>query len=143
MATYTTYTDGSTIAAGSGGSYAGSPCRTVLTGVYDATRRNTTAADVIEVLRIPAGTVVENVVLEVVTIEASATPTIAVGDGSGTSSWVGATTTATAGKTLGAGAYVAAGGKFYAAADTLDLLIPTGDAATTLVCKVHAICSIV
>lgn len=143
MATYTTYTDGTNIAAGSGGNYAGSPCRTVLTGTYDATRRNTTAADVIEVLNIPAGTVVENVVLEVITIEATATPTIAVGDGGGTTSWVGATSTATAAKTLGAGAYVVAGGKFYAAADTIDLVIPAGDAATTLVCKVHAICSIV
>lgn len=143
MATYTTYTDGTVIAAGSGGNYAGSPCRTVLTGIYDATRRNTTAADVVEVLNIPAGTLIESVILEVITIEATATPTISVGDGNGTSSWVSGASTATAAKILGAGAYVVAGGKFYAAADTLDLLLPAGDAATTLVCKVHAVCSIV
>jgi len=145
MATaFTTYTNGEVVAAASGGSYSGAPCRTVLTGYYDATRRNMTVdGDTMAVLNIPAGTIVENVVLEVITAEATATPTISVGDGNGTSSWVSGASTATAAKILGAGAYVAAGGKLYATADTLDLLMPAGDDATTLVCKVHAICTIV
>lgn len=145
MATaFTTYTDGTVVAAGSGGNHAGSPAWTVLTGVYDATRRNMTVdGDTMEVLNIPAGTVIHNVVLEVITAETTATPTISVGDGNGTSSWVSGASTASVAKILGAGAYVAAGGKFYATADTLDLLMPAGDDATTLVCKVHALCTIV
>lgn len=152
MATYTTYTDGTVIAAGSGGNYAGAPVRTVLTGYFDATRRNMTAdGDVAEVLNIPAGTWVESVFLEIIAPETTATPTISVGDGSGTSSWVvGVDTSAAAGtKYLGAGAYAIAtgtsqtNGKFYSAADTLDLLMPAGDDATTLKCKIHAVCTII
>lgn len=145
MATaFTTYTDGTVVAAGSGGNYAGSPVRTVLTGTYDATRRNMTVdGDTMEVLNIPAGTLIESVILEVITAETTATPTISVGDGNGTSSWVSGASTATIAKLLGAGAYVVAGGKFYATADTLDILMPAGDDATTLVCKIHAVCTIV
>jgi len=145
MATaFTTYTDGEVVAAKSGGSYTGTPSFTVLTGIYDATRRNMTVdGDTMAVLNIPAGTVVHNVVLEVITVEATATPTISVGDGNGTSSWVSGASTASVAKILGGGAYVAAGGKLYATADTLDLLMPAGDDATTLVCKVHALCTII
>lgn len=144
MTAYTTYTDGTVVAASSGGNYAGTPAFTVLTGTYDATRRNMTAdGDTMAVLNIPAGTVVHNVVLEVITVEATATPTINVGDGSDPNGWVAGASTATAAKLLGAGAYVVAGGKLYAAADTLDLEMPAGDDATTLVCKVHALCTIV
>ena len=153
MATaFTTYTDGTVVAAASGGNYAGTPVRTVLTGHYDSTRRNMTVdADTMAVVNIPAGTWVEAVILEIVTPETSATPTISVGDGDGTSSWVaGVSTDAAAGtKYLGAGAYAIAtgtsqtNGKFYATADTIDLLMPAGDDATTLVCKIHVICTIV
>lgn len=145
MATaFTTYTDGTVVAAGSGGNHAGTPAWTVLTGVYDATRRNMTVdGDTMEVLNIPAGTLVHNVIVEVITIETTATPTISVGDGNGTTSWVVGASTATAAKILGAGAYVVAGGKFYAAADTIDIIMPAGDDATTLVCKIHAVCTIV
>lgn len=147
MATaFTTYTDGTVVAAGSGGNYAGTPAWTVLTGVYDATRRNMTVdLDTMAVLNIPAGTIIHNVVLEIITAEATATPTINVGDGTDPNGWVaGVDTSAAAGtKYLGAGAYVAAGGKLYATADTLDLEMPAGDDATTLVCKVHALCTIV
>ena len=40
MASRSTYTDGEVIAAKSGGQHAGSPCRTILTGEYDAARLN-------------------------------------------------------------------------------------------------------
>ena|SRR3990167_1092041 len=145
MATaFTTYTDGTVVAAASGGNYAGTPVRTVLTGHYDSTRRNMTVdGDTMEVVNIPAGTVIESVVLEVITAETSATPTINVGDGTDPNGWVAGAATDAVAKLLGAGAYVAAGGKLYATADTLDLEMPTGDDATTLVCKVHVICTIV
>lgn len=145
MATaFTTYTDGTVVADGSGGNHAGTPAWTVLTGTYDATRRNMTVdLDTMEVLNIPAGTIIHNVVLEVITAETTATPTINVGDGTDPNGWVAGASTATIAKLLGAGAYVAAGGKLYATADTLDLEMPAGDDATTLVCKVHAICTIV
>ena len=151
MATYTTYTDGTSIVAASGGNYAGAPVRTVLTGIFDAAKRNLTAADVAEVLSIPAGTWVESVILEILTAENSATPTISVGDGTSTSGWVSAVDSSAAAGTkyLGAGALAIAtgtsqtNGKFYSTADTLDLLIPTGDAATTLKVKVYAVCTIV
>jgi hypothetical protein len=103
----------------------------------------TVDGDTMEVVNIPAGTVIESVVLEVITAETSATPTINVGDGTDPNGWVAGASTATIAKLLGAGAYVAAGGKFYAAADTLDLEMPAGDDATTLVCKIHVICTIV
>lgn len=145
MATaFTTYTDGTVVAAGSGGNHAGTPAWTVLTGTYDAARRNMTVdLDTMAVLNIPAGTIIHNVVLEVITAEATGTPTINVGDGTDPNGWVAGAVTSAAGKFLGAGAYVAAGGKLYTAADTLDLEMPAGDDATTLVCKVHAICTIV
>jgi len=147
MATaFTTYTNGEVVAAASGGNYAGAPVRTVLTGVYDATRRNMTVdLDTMAVVNIPAGTIIENVVLEILSPETTATPTINVGDGTDPNGWVaGVDTSAAAGtKYLGAGAYVAAGGKLYAAADTLDLEMPAGDDATTLKCKIHVICTIV
>ena len=160
MSTYTTYVDGQpagpsagpagSIASASGGDYSGAPKRTVLTGVFDASRRNMVAADVAQVLNIPAGTWVEAVVLEIITPEATGSSTISVGDGNGTSSWVSAVdSTAAAGTMyLGAGAYAIAtgasqtNGLFYAAADTLDLLVPTGKVATTLKCKIHAVCTI-
>lgn len=150
MTAFTTYTDGAVVAKGSGGNYAGSPVRTVLTGYFDATRRNMTAADTMAVLSIPAGTWVEAVVLEVITAEATATPTISVGDAATPTGWVSGQATNVPGKFLGASTGYAmisstgqANGKLYTVADTLNLLIPTGDAATTLVCKVHAICTIV
>jgi len=145
MATaFTTYTDGEVVAKASGGNYAGAPVRTVLTGYYDSTRRNMTVdGDTMEVVNIPAGTLIESVILEVITAETSATPTIDVGDGTDPNGWVAAASSATIAKLLGAGAYVVAGGKFYATADTLDIAMPTGDDATTLVCKIHVICTIV
>lgn len=151
MTAYTTYTDGTTIAAGSGGNHAGTPARTVLTGVYDASKRNMVAADTAAVLNIPAGTIVEKVVLEIITAEATSAQTISVGDSDGTSSWVSAVNSSAAAGTkyLGAGAYAiatgtsATNGKLYSAADTLDLLVPTSMVTTTFKCKVHAICTIV
>ena len=144
MAVQTTYNDGTLIAAASGGNHAGSPCRTVITGVYDATRLNVVSGDSIPVINIPAGTIVENVVLEVVT--GQATVTFAIGlTGGTTDGYLAATTVATAGtKTAGTtGTYIADGvGDLYATADQLDLLVGAATASTCVI-KVHAICTIV
>lgn len=151
MTTYTTYTDGTTITSVSGGNYAGSPARTVLTGVYDASKRNMVAADVATVVTIPAGTWVEAVFLEIITAEATASQTISVGDGDSTAGWVSAVSSSAAAGTkyLGAGALAIAtgtsqtNGKYYTTADTLDILVPTSMVTTTLKVKVHAVCSII
>lgn len=160
MTTFTTYADGQpqgpsagpteTIAMNSGGNYAGAPCRTVLTNVFDASRRNLASTDVVELINIPAGTFVEAVIFEIITANA-ASQTMSVGDGNGTSSWVSAAATdAAAGtKTLGAGAYAiatgtsATNGKFYATADTIDILSDSGKTATTGKFRVSVICSLV
>lgn len=151
MATYTTYTNGESIAAYSGGTYAGSPSRTVITGVFDAARRNLVAADVVQAVTIPAGTWVEAVILEIVTAEATATQTISVGDSASTSGWVSAVSSSAAAGTkyLGAGALAIAtgtsqtNGKYYTAASTIDLLVPATMVATTLKVKVHVVCAMI
>lgn len=135
MATYTTYNDGVTISASSGSNAAGSPAVTVIEGIYDAGRRNLAAADVVEVLKIPAKTQVLKVFYEVLT--ADATQTLNIGDGADVDGYVAAGDVGTAGNTAaGAGAF--ATGKYYSAADTIDLEVPTGKALDTLKIRVCA-----
>jgi hypothetical protein len=145
MTTYTTYANGRTIAAASGGEFRGSPDRTVIYGEFDSALQNLASTNIAEVVNIPAGTVVEGVVLTILTPETTGSSTISVGDGGGTTGWVSAVdSTAAAGtKYLGAGSYaVAVGiGKLYATADTLDILADSGKVATTLKVRVTAFCS--
>lgn len=150
MATYTTYDNasgGAVIAASSGGNYAGSPVQTVLTNIFDASKRNLAAADVAEVVDIPAGTHVQQVLIEVLTVD-NAGHKVLVGDGADPNGYVTATEGAIdALATLrGNGAYVdatAAGvGKFYAAADTIDITANTGDALDTLKLRIIVVCTI-
>lgn len=139
MATYTTYVGGEVVANGSGGNAAGFPMRTVLTGVFDTSLRNLAAADVLEVVKIPAGTLVESVLLEVLTVDA--TQTVNVGDGADPDGYVAAADAAVLGTVLGAGAL--AGGKFYAAADTIDVEVPATKALDTLKGRIIVACTIV
>lgn len=111
----TTYT----LTAGSGANAAGAPAMTVLTGTYDASKQNAAVGDTVELIDIPAGTLVYSVVSEVETVDG--TGTFDVGDGNDPDGWVVNDAAQTLGPTLGAGAYVAAGGKLYAAADTIDI----------------------
>lgn len=143
MAIQATYTDGTTIAAVSGGNYAGTPVRTVLTGVYDASRLNVVSGDVIPVVNFPAGTIIENVVLEVLT--GQATVTLALGITGTTAGYLAATAVATAGvKTAGTVASLVADGvgALNTTAGTVDLLVG-GATATTVKVRVHVICTIV
>lgn len=135
MATYTTYPDGRSITASSGYNAAGAPAVTVITGEFDASLRTLAAADVVTLLDIPARTFVHKVFYQVLT--ADATQTLNIGDGSDVDGFVAVADVATVGNTgMGAGAYSA--GKFYTAADTIDLEVPTGKALDTLKIRVSA-----
>lgn len=143
MAIQATYADGTTIASASGGDYAGTPVRTVLTGVFDASRGNVISGDVIPVVSFPAGTIIENVVLEVLT--GQATVTLALGITGTPAGYLAATAVATAGaKTAGTVASLVADGvgALNTAAGTVDLLVGGATAATVKV-RVHVICTIV
>lgn len=150
MTAYTTYTNGTVVAAASGANAAGYPAVTVLEGVYDATKRNMTAADTMAVITIPEGTYVLNVGYEVLAADAS--QTLNIGDGTDPDGWIAAADVGTLGNTgistlaLTEGTpntvtrYT--GGKYYSAADTLDLEVPSAKAYDTLKVRVFAVCAI-
>jgi len=88
------------------------------------------ASDVMEVLPIPAGTIVRNVGLIVSTVAASGT--IAIGDGAASAGYLAAQALSSTGTfggvpVLSSGAFAPtlSGGKVYAAADTIDITIGT------------------
>lgn len=97
------------------------------------------ASDVLEVLPIPAGTIVSNVGMTVTTA-AGVTSTLSIGDGSAAAGYLAATTvnaTGTSGgvPVLASGAFAPtlSGGKVYAAADTVDVTIGTAVPAAAVV----------
>lgn len=108
----------------------------ILSGVYDATKDVGAAADVVQVLTIPAGTMVQEVITDVDTIEDS-TLTFDVGDGVDPNGWEDAVNGETLGKTKGDGAFEALG-KLYLTADTIDMTLD--DAADTVKVTIRAIC---
>ena len=143
MTAYTTLSDGTDSTAKSGSSAAGFPSFVVIEGVFDATKRVLAQNDTVEVLDIPAGTLVLGVQWEVETVEGAAR-NFAVGDGSDTDGFV--TTTSANSATSGSTALAVAegtpntivgysAGKYYAAADTLDILAVTSGGLTT--CKIR------
>ncbi len=94
--------------------------------------------DVYQLLAIPANTLVTGVHIKWLTAAVATSGTIDVGDGAGTASWDGAVDTkTTAGtfthSTVGTDAYAVAAsqGKFYASADSIDVLIKAAHADTT------------
>jgi hypothetical protein len=96
------------------------------------------ANDVLEVLPIPAGTIVRNVALVVDTVAASGT--IAIGDGSAAAGYLAAQAVSSTGvfggvPVLNTGAFAPtlSGGKVYASADTLDITIGTAVPALAVV----------
>jgi hypothetical protein len=117
----------------------------VLKNTIDFSEVNSGASDVVQVLAVPAGTMVVDVITKVVTPEGG-TLTATVGDGSGASSWDGAVDlNAVAGtytqSAAGTDAYAttAAKGKIYSSADTIDLTM-SANAGDTAVLEVFAIC---
>lgn len=97
------------------------------------------ANDVLEVLPVPAGTIVRNVGLQVHTTDASG-GTIAIGDGSAAAGYLAAQAVSSTGvfggvPVLSAGAFAPplSGGKLYSAADTIDITIGTAVPSTAVV----------
>jgi|PlaIllAssembly_1097288.scaffolds.fasta_scaffold27725_3 hypothetical protein len=149
MTTYTTWLDNTASTAQSGGNYAGTPKRTVLVGVYDAKKRPLASTNVIELITIPAGTFVEAVFYRVLTADAGVG--IDVGDGTDPNGWIADADVGTAGNIgMGLGAYAVATpgsqtatiGKYYSAADTIDLYCVSGDAYDTLKVQISVACTI-
>ena len=95
------------------------------------------AADVLEVIRIPAQTLVTNVALEVTTAEGG-TLTIDVGDGDNPDGYLdGVNGNATAAYLTVAGTDAFEAGKYYTAADTIDIVL--NNAADAAVMKLTAV----
>ena len=97
------------------------------------------ASDILEVIPIPAGSIVSNVGM-VVTTAAGLTSTLSIGDGSAAAGYLAATSvnaTGTSGgvPVLASGAFAPtlSGGKAYAAADTIDVTLGTAVPAAAVV----------
>jgi hypothetical protein len=101
----------------------------------DFSEKNMVASSVIEALKIPAGALVHNVRVLVLTAEGG-TLTATVGDGAGANSWDAATNLNSAGTVTaglpGTDAYATAG-KYYSAADTIDLTLSANAAETAII----------
>lgn len=97
------------------------------------------ASDVLEVIPVPAGTIVSNVGMQVTTA-AGVTSTIAIGDGTAAAGYLAATSANATGwsggvPVLSSGAFAPtlSGGKLYSAADTIDITIGTAVPAAAVV----------
>lgn len=135
MATYTEYPDGRKTAV-SLMAAASAPAMTTLEATFEATKLAVVAEDVVELLRIPAGTYVHKVFMHVISAEDG---TINVGDGAEPDGYVAAGDTSVAGsRAVGGGAL--ATGKFYAADDTIDLSVPVAGEFSGL--KVRIVASV-
>ena len=97
------------------------------------------ASDVLEVIPVPAGTLVSNVGMSITTA-AGVTSTISIGDGTAAAGYLAATSANATGLSggvpvLASGAFAPtlSGGKVYAAADTIDITIGTAVPAAAVV----------
>lgn len=131
MANHTTYNSGEVIANRNGSNAAGYPATTVIVAEFDAADRNVPAGDTVDICDLPAGAIINNVVLEVVNTDAGG-GTLAVGDTAGDSAYVAATALGSATKVKGAGAQI---GELTTAA-TLGIRL-TGATATVTTAKVR------
>lgn len=103
-------------------------------------------AEVVQCLSIPAGVLVLNVMVKVITPEASGTATATVGDGTAANGWDAETNLAAAAGAITAGVggtdALVTTGKLYAAADTIDVTLTLGSGpATSGVFDIQAICA--
>jgi len=101
-----------------------------------------TSADVLEVIRVPANTLVTNVALNVTTAEGG-TLTVDVGDGANPDGYLdGVNANATAAYLTVAGTDAFEAGKYYTAADTIDIVLNNAaDAAVMTLTAVMVDCS--
>lgn len=116
----------------------GYPCYVLSNSLSTATY-NQASGDIAQVLTIPAKTHVLAVSYEVTTAEGG-TLTFDVGDGADTDGWIDGANgnSAAAGGVVATEAYQAINGKFYASADTIDVLF--NNAADAAVIEVRAVC---
>lgn len=131
MADFTTYANGDVIANSGGGNAASYPAVTVLENEYDVARGGVAQDDVCtEFLRIPAGSYVLGVAVQV--LDTQATVTIDVGDAADPNGYVAAQALDTAGRFAGAGALLGAGvtPKFYATDSWLQFTVSAADLTT-------------
>lgn len=148
MTARTTYTGGQLVTAAGGANAAGFPAPVVFENLVDFSRLSTAAAqnDVVEALNIPANTLIQGVSWEVEGVEGAAR-NFAIGDGANTSGFIATTTANTLDKGVTALA-VAEGtpntivgysaGKFYSAADTIDILAVTSGGLTAAKIRIKA-----
>ena len=101
-----------------------------------------TSADILEVIKVPANTLVTNVALNVTTAEGG-TLTIDVGDGDNPDGYLdGVNANATAAYLTVAGTDAFEAGKYYTAADTIDIVLNNAaDAAVMTLTAVMVDCS--
>lgn len=156
MAVRGTYTGGQSTTATGGANNAGFPSYAVFENVIDFSKLATAAAqnDVVPALAIPANTLIQGVAWEVEGVE-GASRNFAIGDGDDTDGFVASTSantlakgaTALAGTVAGGAADPAndplvvtgySAGKFYSAADTIDLLAVTSGGLTAAKIRVKA-----
>lgn len=99
------------------------------------------AADVLQIWDIPAGTVIFQVLLDVTTAEGSAA-TVTIGDATAAAGFLAATSINAVAQTgtIITDAFGATGGKMYAATDTLDLVFATLADIDGAVFDVYAVC---
>lgn len=156
MTVRATYLGGVSTTATAGANAAGFPAFTVFENTIDCSKLSTAAAqnDVIEALSIPAGTLIQGVMWEVITVE-GASRNFAIGDGDDTDGFITTTTANSAATGCSALAGAVAGGasdpasdplivtgysagKYYSAADTIDILAVTSGGLTTAKIKLKA-----
>jgi len=110
---------------------------TITTARSDAGLTALAAADILEVIKVPAQTLVTHVALEVTTAEGG-TLTVDVGDGDNPDGYLdGVNANATAAYISVAGTDAFEQGKFYTAADTIDIVL--NNAADAAVMKLTAV----
>ncbi|MBF0256027.1 MAG: hypothetical protein HQL47_06120 [Gammaproteobacteria bacterium] len=115
----------------------------VLTQVFDASENNLAQTETAGVLNIPAKCRVLYVFWEVLTVEGAAR-NFSIGDGTDPDGWLTTTTGNTLANGVANGAYAvltgaSTGGKYYAAADQIDVIADTAGGLTGLKLKVSAL----
>ena len=132
MADFTTYDNGDPIARSAGSNAASFPARTTFEVLFDGSRRNMEENESVEVMALPPNTVVESVYYEVVQAEATATPTLNIGDDDLATRFF-----TNAAMTAGGKGYVAmTDNNWHAAGNKVVLTVPAGKAVTTLKLRV-------
>lgn len=145
MATVTKFVDGQNNPA-VGGHPAVSGLQSVLNVVsntidFSLTGQGVNLSDTVQALKIAAGSLVINVGVTIITAE-GATSTCTVGDGDGTNSWDASVDLNAAANTETLGApgtdTYATTGKYYASADTIDLVVSSDRNLSVGKIKVYA-----